>query len=58
MKIETLLYKLEDVRVKAETDEFDTFADKNAFIAKVILQLLLEYLNNPRIEEAVNDISF
>ena len=56
MKLDALISQLETVRVRVENGEFEEFDE--GYIEKVILQLLIEYIGNPKIEEAINEIPF
>lgn len=56
MKLTDLLYRLEQVRAQQEAGAFEDFDD--GYIEKVLLQLLIEYIDNPKIEEAINEIPF
>lgn len=56
MKLDGLINQLESVRLRAEQGEFQEFGE--GYTEKIILQLLLDYLGNKKIEEAVNEIPF
>lgn len=55
MKLEGLLSELERIKLRAEDANENLDSD---LVTKVILQLLLDYINNPKVEEAVNEIPF
>lgn len=58
MKLDSLINQLEQVRVRAESGEFKEDGFDDGYVAKIILQLLLDYLGNKRIEEKVDEIPF
>ena len=56
MKLESLLNQLEQVRAEYEAHDFEEYSRE--YRGKVIIQKLVEYIGNPKIEEAINDIPF
>lgn len=56
MKIESLIDKLEQTRLAAENGEFQEYGE--GYPAKLILQLVLEYVGNKKIQEKVDEIPF
>lgn len=56
MKLESLLHQLEQVRIEFEAHDFEEYSE--SYRGKVILQKLLDYIGNPRIEEKINEIPF
>jgi hypothetical protein len=56
MKLDSLLARLNQIKAAEENGEFGDFEPDH--VSKVIIQALIEYLNNPKIEEAINEISF
>lgn len=55
MKIDELLAKLEQIRMKAEEDE--NWLDVEITVSSIIITLL-EYINNPKVEAKVDEIPF
>lgn len=56
MKLDSLLAQLENIKAEFESSDFEQISEDHR--SKIILQLLLDYINNPKVEEAVNDIPF
>lgn len=56
MKLESLLNQLEQVRAEFEAHDFEEYSE--SYRGKVIIQKLLDYIGNPKIEEKVDEISF
>lgn len=56
MKLESLLNQLEQVRVKFEEKDMEEFSE--GYRGKVILQLLIDFIGNKKIEEKINEICF
>lgn len=56
MKLSSLVNQLEQIRLRANNGEFQEFSE--GYAGKVVLQLLLDYIGNPKIEEKVNEIPF
>ena len=53
MKLESLLAQLENIKVGAEVDKWEA-----ELVTLAILELLVRYINNPKVEEKINDITF
>lgn len=53
MKIDSLLARLRDIGITAEEGDFE-----DDYIDKLIIDVLLDYVNNDKIREAVDDIPF
>jgi hypothetical protein len=53
MKVEQVLSQLGRIRIDSENNDVD-----HEIVARAILQLLIEYIGNKKIEEAINDIPF
>lgn len=56
MKLESLLSRLEQIKTAEENGQF--FDLSEGYVEKLIIQALLDYLGNAKIEEAVNEIPF
>lgn len=56
MKLESLLNQLEQIRVEYEGHDFEEYSE--GYRGKVIIQKLLDYIGNPKIEEKINEIPF
>lgn len=56
MKLESLLHQLEQVRVEFENHDMEEYSE--GYRGKVIIQKLLDYIGNPKIEEKVDEICF
>lgn len=56
MKLETLLNQLEQIRAEYEESDFEQYSE--SYRSKVIIQKLLDYIGNPKIEEKINEICF
>lgn len=56
MKLESALARLEQIRVGAENNEYQEFGD--AYVDKLIIQLLLDFIGNKKLEEKINEIPF
>jgi hypothetical protein len=55
MRLDTLLAELECIRMQAE--DLEDVVDPDLILLS-ILDRLLEYIDNPKVEEAINDIPF
>ena len=53
MKLDGLLNQLEQLRAQAELENLES-----DLVSLSIIKLLVEYIANPKIEEAINEISF
>lgn len=53
MKLESLLNRLDNLRAAAENDEF-----QREVMTHLIIVDLLEYIGNPKVSEAVDEIIF
>lgn len=56
MKLDSLLKQLENTRVSFETEDFEAIPE--TLRGKILIQLLLDYIGNPKIEEKINEIPF
>lgn len=56
MKLENLINQLEQIRAEYEAADFDQYSE--SYRGKVIIQKLLDYIGNPKVEEKVNEIPF
>lgn len=56
MKLENLLAQLEQIRAEYEAHDFEEYSE--SYRGKVIIQKLLDYIGNPKIEEKINEIPF
>lgn len=56
MKLESLLNQLEQVRAEFEAHDFEEYSE--SYRGKVIIQKLLDYIGNPKLEEKINEICF
>jgi hypothetical protein len=53
MKLEGLLNQLEQLRAQAEIENFE-----GDLVSTSIIKLLVDYIGNPKVEEAINEIPF
>ena len=53
MKLESLLHSLENLRVSAENNEFE-----RDMIVLILIKDLLEYIDNQKVSDAVDEIVF
>jgi len=56
MNLESLLSQLERIRLCAEAKEFQEYYD--SYIENLIIKLLLDYINNTKITEKIDEIIF
>lgn len=56
MKLESLMAELENVRNRAETSEFQELSER--YVPALIVDILVKYIGNKKVEEAVNEIPF
>lgn len=56
MKLENVLARLEQIRVDAENNEYQGFGD--AYVDKLIIQSLLDFIGNKKLEEKIDEIPF
>lgn len=56
MKIESLMARLEQIRVGAENGEYQEFNE--GYTEKLIVQVLIEYIGNKKVEDKINEIPF
>lgn len=56
MKLDTLLFQLEHLRIRCEEEDFAMFPDN--YRDKLIIELLVAFINHKKVEEKVDEISF
>jgi len=56
MKLDGLLQNLENVRLQSEAGSLKEFGE--GYTALVILQLLVDFIGNKKIQEKIDEISF
>lgn len=56
MKLESLLNQLEQVRAEFEAHDMEEYSE--SYRGKVIIQKLLDYIGNPKVEEKIDEICF
>ena len=56
MKLDAFLNQLENTRIKFEVEDFETIPED--LRAKILLQMLIDFVGNKKIEDKINEIAF
>jgi hypothetical protein len=56
MKLESVIARLEQIRVSAENGEYQEFSE--GYTEKLIVQTLIEFIGNKKVEDKINEIPF
>lgn len=56
MKLDSLLAQLEQLRISVEAGDYADYSE--GYVGKVILQKLIEFTGNKKIQEKVDEIPF
>lgn len=56
MKLESVIARLEQIRISVENNEYEDFSE--GYVYMLIIQVLLDFIGNLKVEGKVNEIAF